>query len=101
MVYEPQKLIIEDRPVDGIGDFNTVRGGINPDKISVFVPGIVGVIYIYIYIWTCELITWYDSGYGPYRLQMTVTLCIISSKYATSNKTRGPHQGFDFSCIFF
>ena len=50
MVYEPQQLIIEDRPVDGIGDFNTVRGGINPDKISVFVPGIVGVIYIYIYI---------------------------------------------------
>ena len=29
-----------DRPVGGIGNFHTVRGGINPGDISVLVPGL-------------------------------------------------------------
>ena len=37
-IYEPQP--IRDRPVGGIEDFHTVRGGINPGDISVFVPGL-------------------------------------------------------------
>ena len=37
-IYEPQP--IRDRLVGGIGDFHTVRGGINPGDISVFVPGL-------------------------------------------------------------
>ena len=37
MIYEPQP--IRDRPVGGIGD-STVRGGINPGDISVFVSGL-------------------------------------------------------------
>ena len=31
---------LEIGPVGGIGDFHTVRGGINPGDISVFVPGL-------------------------------------------------------------
>ena len=31
---------IRDRPVGGNRDFHTVRGGINPGDISVFVPGL-------------------------------------------------------------
>ena len=38
IIYEPQP--IRDRPVGGIGDFHTVRGGINPGDISMFVPGL-------------------------------------------------------------
>ena len=38
IIYKPQP--IRDRPVGGIGDFHTVRGGINPGDISVFVPGL-------------------------------------------------------------
>ena len=38
IIYESQ--LIRDTPVGGIGDFHTVRGGINPDDISVFVPGL-------------------------------------------------------------
>ena len=38
IIYEPQP--INDRPVGDIGDFHTVRGGINPGDISVFVPGL-------------------------------------------------------------
>ena len=37
-IHEPQP--IRDRPVGGIGDFHTVRGGINPGDVSVFVPGL-------------------------------------------------------------
>ena len=37
-MYEPQ--LIGDRPVGGIGDFHTVREGINPGDTSVFVPGL-------------------------------------------------------------
>ena len=47
IIFQPQP--IRDRPVGGIGDFHTVRGGINPDDISVFVPGL-SELYI------CELI---------------------------------------------
>ena len=32
---------MRDRPVGGTGDFHTVRGGINPGDISVFVPGLL------------------------------------------------------------
>ena len=35
-MYELQP--IRDRPVGGTGDFHTVRGGINPSDICVFVP---------------------------------------------------------------
>ena len=49
IIYEPQP--IRDRPVGGIGDFHTVRGGINPDDISVFVPG-------WSELYTCE---WIDG----------------------------------------
>ena len=38
ITYEPQS--IRDWPVGDIGDFHTVRGGINPGDISVFVPGL-------------------------------------------------------------
>ena len=38
MIYEPQP--IRDRPVGGIGGFHTVRGGINPGDVSVFVHGL-------------------------------------------------------------
>ena len=37
IVYDLQP--IRDRPVGGVGDFHTVRGGINPSALSVFVPG--------------------------------------------------------------
>ena len=41
IIYERQ--LIRDRPVGGIGDFHTVRGGINPGYISVFLPGLSGL----------------------------------------------------------
>ena len=37
IIYELQP--IRDRPVGGVGDFHTVREGINSGAISVFVPG--------------------------------------------------------------
>ena len=37
IIHEPQA--IRDRPVGETGDFHTVRGGISPGDISVFVSG--------------------------------------------------------------
>ena len=54
MIYEPQP--IRGRLVGGIGDFRTVRGGINPCDISAFVPGL-SELYI------CEWIL--ILGMGP------------------------------------
>ena len=44
-MYEPQP--IGDRPVGGIGDFHTVRGGINPGDRYIRVRfRVVGVVYM-------------------------------------------------------
>ena len=46
IIYEPQP--IRARSVGVIENFHTVRGGINPGDISVFVPGLSE---LYIYEW--------------------------------------------------
>ena len=38
LIYYSQP--IRDRPVGGIGDFHSVRGGANAGDISLFVPGL-------------------------------------------------------------
>ena len=65
ILYDPQP--IRDRPDGGVGDFHTVRGGINPGDIHVR-SWVVGVVYV----WMDD-----DLGMEPYRPQMTVTLCTI------------------------
>ena len=72
IIHDPQP--IRDRPVGGVGDyFHTVRRGINPGDIDpcLFVRSRV-IEVVYMYVWMD-----YNLGMGPYRLQMTVTLCAI------------------------
>ena len=65
IIYELQPT--RDRPVGGIGDFHTLRGGINTGDMSVFVPGL-SELYIHEWIMILGM-----AGNGPYRPQMTVT----------------------------
>ena len=75
IIYDLQP--IRDRPVGGVRDFHTVRGGINPGDICVR-SRVVGIVYV-----------WMDSdpGMGPYRPQMTETSCTIPGQWAASDQT--------------
>ena len=79
IIYEPQP--IRDRLVGGIEDFHTVRGGINPGDISVFVPGL-SESYI------CEWIMILGIN-GPYRLQMTVIYLRSSANERPAIRQKG------------
>ena len=83
ITYEPQP--IGDRPVGGIGDFHTVRGGIDPGDISVFVPGL-SELYI------CEWIM--ILGMDPIVPKRRLLLCTISGQWAISNQAKRSYQEF-------
>ena len=63
-----------------------MRARINPGDIRVR-SRVVGVVYVWVD---------YDPGMGPYRPQMTVTLCTIPGQCATSDPTKRPHQVYVF-----
>ena len=45
VIYDPQR--IRDRPVGGVEDFHTVRGGINPGDIRVR-SRVIGTVNVYV-----------------------------------------------------
>ena len=48
------------------------------------------------YVWMDD-----DIGKGPYRPQMTVTLCTIPGQRATSDQTKRPYQAIQFVLVSF
>ena len=60
--------------------------------ISVFIPGLSE---LYMYMWVD-----YDPGMGPYRPQMTVTLCTIPGQRPTSDQTKRPYQVIHVFLLF-
>ena len=87
MIYEPQP--IRDRPVGGIGD-STVRGGINPGDISVFVSGLSEV-----YIRESIMILGMDRIVPRWRLLYARSP--VNERPATRQKGHTRNFGFMFS----